>query len=562
MYDLLPVQPHQSIYSLALSVGHQMAVRIQRNRDRRVPQALTHDLSRWPRLRVGGSRACDGVVLTNLRESAFGNQSIIEHPAHAIWVHERNDLHLRVDLREHVLGITAPREPKGESSLDFCNPVSPQDADRFRVQDVGQRLTRLRRREVRLVTHQNLREGWETEQVSNEPLPSLFYIAHQDNLASILEHGILSHDQVDAKGLRHHRVDDAGIVERRRTRQTEDRRSLTSYANLYFQPRNPMMFRIKNEVDPAELVVLRIDASVVDLPGVHLTDGNAASSGTSIVPRKDVRRVRREINAASKMEWWTEADGSKRRIMCEALVPDRVPPEYITNLYVPRQSKVDAVSELSKRRKVICDPDPFFEPRNFAWLGKGSGYNLTIVRGDMFLSRMQTLTISVNTVGVMGKGLASRAKYQFPDVYVKYQDACRKKTLEMGKPFLYERESPLWDALEDDASADEQGAWFLLFATKSHWREDADLPGIERGLDWVVKNYKKKGIRSLALPALGCGLGNLSWETIGPLMCRRLVALDIPVEIYAPEGTIPAEQVTPDFLLGEATTGVYSSSLF
>ena len=50
--------------------------------------------------------------------------------------------------------------------------------------------------------------------------------------------------------------------------------------------------------------------------------------------------------------------------------------------------------------------------------------NLTLVKGDMFFSGLQTLTVSVNTKGVMGRGLASRAKYQFPDVYIYYQDSC------------------------------------------------------------------------------------------------------------------------------------------
>jgi O-acetyl-ADP-ribose deacetylase (regulator of RNase III) len=92
--------------------------------------------------------------------------------------------------------------------------------------------------------------------------------------------------------------------------------------------------------------------------------------------------------------------------------------------------------------------------------------------------------------------------------------------------------------------------WFLLFPTKRNWREDADISGIETGLQWIVANYKNEGIKSLALPALGCGLGNLEWKQVGPLMCKYLSLLDIPVFIYLPtEKKIPEEFLNPRFLL-------------
>jgi len=81
-------------------------------------------------------------------------------------------------------------------------------------------------------------------------------------------------------------------------------------------------------------------------------------------------------------------------------------------------------------------------------------------------------------MGIMGKGLASRAKYQFPDVYVMYQDLCRNKTLKMGKPYLYKREGSL-----DFIFADESErltnlnlqTLFLLFPNKTNWREPSDF---------------------------------------------------------------------------------------
>ena len=75
----------------------------------------------------------------------------------------------------------------------------------------------------------------------------------------------------------------------------------------------------------------------------------------------------------------------------------------------------------------------FFHPLVVSYLTP----KLYLAEGDLFFSRRQTITISVNTVGVMGKGLASRAKYQFPGVYVFYQDLCRNRKFTMGRLQLY-----------------------------------------------------------------------------------------------------------------------------
>jgi hypothetical protein len=99
--------------------------------------------------------------------------------------------------------------------------------------------------------------------------------------------------------------------------------------------------------------------------------------------------------------------------------------------------------------------------------------NLQVLEGDMFFSRMQTLTISVNCVGIMGKGLAARAKYLFPDVFVYYNDLCREKRMKLGKPFLYKRDYSLAAQLADEpieVTESDSGKWFLLFFTKDHWQ--------------------------------------------------------------------------------------------
>ncbi|NEQ70115.1 MAG: macro domain-containing protein [Symploca sp. SIO2D2] len=196
----------------------------------------------------------------------------------------------------------------------------------------------------------------------------------------------------------------------------------------------------------------------------------------------------------------------------------------------------------------------FFQPD---WKARVAD-NLAVVKGDMFCSRMQTLTITVNCVGVMGKGLALTAKDRFPDIYVRYQDLCKKKQITPGKPCLYKRESSVFDELYDEdlpieAAEDKFQTWFLFFPTKNHWRNKSNIGDIERGLQWLVENYQVQGIQSLAVPALGCGLGGLDWFRVGPLMCKYLVLMkDIQVVIYLPiEREIPSEHLTPEFLLSQ-----------
>jgi O-acetyl-ADP-ribose deacetylase (regulator of RNase III) len=179
--------------------------------------------------------------------------------------------------------------------------------------------------------------------------------------------------------------------------------------------------------------------------------------------------------------------------------------------------------------------------------------NISLIDGDMFFSHLQTLTVSVNLQGVMGKGLASRAKYQFPDVYVTYQDACRAKRLRVDRPYLYKRESSLDQELADldqPLRTPNGVKWFLLFATKRKWRENSRLDDIEAGLRWVRENAQREGVKSLAMPALGCGLGNLTWRDVGPLMCRYLHGIGFDVAIYLPrERGVGNELLSKSFLL-------------
>lgn len=141
---------------------------------------------------------------------------------------------------------------------------------------------------------------------------------------------------------------------------------------------------------------------------------------------------------------------------------------------------------------------------------------ITYLKGDIFKSPAQVLVNTVNTVGVMGKGVALEFKKQYPDMFKTYERVCSEKKLDIGKLML-------WRGSDK---------WVLLFPTKKHWRNPSKLEYIEAGLQKFVATYAEKGITSIAFPRLGCGNGGLDWELVRPMMEQYLKRLPIPVYIY------------------------------
>ena len=171
--------------------------------------------------------------------------------------------------------------------------------------------------------------------------------------------------------------------------------------------------------------------------------------------------------------------------------------------------------------------------------------HISLQSGNIFLTNYQTIVVTVNCVGVMGKGIALLAKHFSPDAYKYYRGLCEKDEMHMGEPVLYDKPSKTLQG------PGKEYIKLLLFPTKQHWKMDGDIVSIEKGLQWLVDNYKKNGIKSLAMSALGCGNGGLDWKDIGPLLYKYLGKMNIPVEIYLPKQNIPKKYLTEKFLLTE-----------
>jgi O-acetyl-ADP-ribose deacetylase (regulator of RNase III) len=151
---------------------------------------------------------------------------------------------------------------------------------------------------------------------------------------------------------------------------------------------------------------------------------------------------------------------------------------------------------------------------------------MRILVGDMLKSKAQTLINTVNCVGVMGKGIAVEFKKRFPEMYDDYVRRCERGDVKPGVPYPYKTLYPLQ---------------IINFPTKDHWKSMSKVSDIERGLKHLRDHYQTWGITSLAVPALGCGNGQLEWRVVGPLIYRCVKDMTIPVEMYAPYGTHPKE---------------------
>ncbi|MFB9840850.1 type II toxin-antitoxin system antitoxin DNA ADP-ribosyl glycohydrolase DarG [Mucilaginibacter ginsenosidivorans] len=147
--------------------------------------------------------------------------------------------------------------------------------------------------------------------------------------------------------------------------------------------------------------------------------------------------------------------------------------------------------------------------------------------GDLFKSDAQALVNTVNTVGVMGKGIALQFKEAFPHNNRVYIDACKRKELEPGKLLSVWDEHLLYGK-----------KLIVNFPTKTHWRQPSKYEYIEKGLVALREEIKNKDIKSIAIPPLGAGNGGLNWVIVKPMIVEALKDLPVDVQIFEPNAEI------------------------
>lgn len=166
--------------------------------------------------------------------------------------------------------------------------------------------------------------------------------------------------------------------------------------------------------------------------------------------------------------------------------------------------------------------------------------------GSLLAADAQALVNTVNTVGVMGKGIALQFKRAFPANYTVYRAACERGEVMLGAMFVHDR------------AVAGRHRYIINFPTKGHWRSSSRLVDIETGLADLVRVVAELGISSVAVPALGCGNGGLEWRDVRPLIESAFADLpDVTVTVFPPHGapdpaSMPTATPRPAMTTGRA----------
>lgn len=149
---------------------------------------------------------------------------------------------------------------------------------------------------------------------------------------------------------------------------------------------------------------------------------------------------------------------------------------------------------------------------------------ITFTQGNLLESGAQALVNTVNTVGVMGKGIALMFKERFAQNYQLYAAACKQQRVKTGSMFVTE-------------TGELSGPrWIVNFPTKQHWRGSSRMEWIVDGLAdlraWILVN----NVESIALPPLGAGNGGLDWAQVRLQIEEALGDLDTDIMVYEPTG--------------------------
>lgn len=147
--------------------------------------------------------------------------------------------------------------------------------------------------------------------------------------------------------------------------------------------------------------------------------------------------------------------------------------------------------------------------------------------GNLLDSEAEALVNTVNTVGIMGKGIALQFKNMFPNNFKLYVQACKNKEIKIGQLLVTEEVALL------------AGKKIIInFPTKTNWRLPSEYQYIEIGLTELVKVISDKNIKSIAIPPLGSGNGGLDWNKVKLILDKHLADLDCDIYIYEPSVAI------------------------
>jgi O-acetyl-ADP-ribose deacetylase (regulator of RNase III) len=153
------------------------------------------------------------------------------------------------------------------------------------------------------------------------------------------------------------------------------------------------------------------------------------------------------------------------------------------------------------------------------------------VQGNILKAQADALVNTVNCVGVMGKGIALQFKKAFSENFKAYKNACQRGEVKPGSMFVFD-------------TGGESPRYIVNFPTKRHWRDKSQYKDIEAGLQALAKEITARNISSIAIPALGSGLGGLDWAKVKPMIERAFNDLpNVQVQLFEPEGSPQASEM-------------------
>ncbi len=151
---------------------------------------------------------------------------------------------------------------------------------------------------------------------------------------------------------------------------------------------------------------------------------------------------------------------------------------------------------------------------------------MKLVKGNILEANVQALVNTVNTKGVMGKGIAIQFKKAFPEMFESYKKACAIGEVQIGKVHVYER------------ATIQNPKYIINFPTKEDWKKSSRIDYIEKGLQSLISIIQKYNITSIAVPSLGCGQGGLNWSDVYPLILSAFEQTpEVTVLLYPPLGS-------------------------
>lgn len=143
--------------------------------------------------------------------------------------------------------------------------------------------------------------------------------------------------------------------------------------------------------------------------------------------------------------------------------------------------------------------------------------------GDLLAEETEALVNTVNCVGVMGKGIALDFKKTYPSNFHEYAAACKRGDVKPGHMHIFETNNLA------------NPRYIVNFPTKRHWRDTSLIRDIDAGLSDLARVIRDRRFESIALPALGCGLGGLNWADVRPLIVNALEDFeDVDIVVFEP----------------------------